>query len=42
MAQPSIDLCEQGKLVFFENASHWVQHDQAERVTALLIDLLRT
>jgi pimeloyl-ACP methyl ester carboxylesterase len=42
MAQPSIELCEQGKLIFFENASHWVQHDEAERVTALLIDLLRT
>ena len=40
MAQPSIDLCDQGKLVFFENASHWVQHDEAERVTALLLDFL--
>jgi pimeloyl-ACP methyl ester carboxylesterase len=40
MAQPSINLCEQGELVFFENASHWVQHDEAERVTAFLLDFL--
>ena len=40
MARPSIDLCDQGELVFFENASHWVQHDEAERVTALLLDFL--
>lgn len=40
MAQQSIDLCEQGELVFFENATHWVQHDEAERVTQLLLDFL--
>ncbi len=27
MAQPSIERCDQGKLVFFEEATHWVQHD---------------
>jgi len=32
MAQPSIDLCENGRLVFFPNATHWVQHDEAEAV----------
>ena len=37
MAQPSIDLCEDGKLVFFEDATHWVQHDEAEKVTQLLL-----
>ena len=37
MAQPSIDLCEDGQLIFFENATHWVQHDEAEAVTAYLI-----
>jgi pimeloyl-ACP methyl ester carboxylesterase len=32
MARPSIELCDDGKLVLFENASHWVQHDEAEAV----------
>ena len=32
MAQPSIDLCENGRLVFFPNATHWLQHDEAEAV----------
>ena len=38
MAQPSIDLCDQGELVFFENATHWVQHEEAEAVTAALLE----
>jgi pimeloyl-ACP methyl ester carboxylesterase len=41
MAQPSIDLCEDGKLVFFEDATHWVQHDEAETVNQLLLDFLQ-
>jgi pimeloyl-ACP methyl ester carboxylesterase len=36
MAQPSIDLCDDGRLVFFEKATHWVQHEAAERVNALI------
>ncbi len=37
MAQPSIDLCDRGRLVFFENATHWVQHEEAERVNELIL-----
>ncbi|GAB2560169.1 alpha/beta fold hydrolase [Spirosoma aerophilum] len=37
MAQPSIDLCDNGRLVFLENASHWVQHEEARRVIELII-----
>ena len=40
MAQPSIDLCEQGELVFFEQASHWVQHERAEEVNRLVVRFL--
>lgn len=40
MAAPSIDLCRDGRLVFFENATHWVQHDEAEAVTNQLIKFL--
>jgi len=38
MAQPSLDLCEQGQLVFFEESSHWVQLDEAEAVNRHLVE----
>jgi pimeloyl-ACP methyl ester carboxylesterase len=38
MAQPSLDLCDEGKLVFFESSSHWVQHDASEAVNKYLAD----
>jgi pimeloyl-ACP methyl ester carboxylesterase len=41
MARPSIDYCDDGKLVLFEDATHWVQHDEADNVTTLLLDFLR-
>ena len=36
MAQPSIDLCDDGRLVFIDEATHWVQHEEPTRVNALL------
>ena len=41
MAQPSIDLCENGKLIFFEDATHWVQHEKAEDVNNHLLEFFR-
>ncbi len=41
MAQPSIDYCDDGQLVFIEEATHWVQHEEAERVNALIGNFLR-
>ena len=41
MAEPSIKLCDQGELVFFEEASHWVQHEEADQVNQHLIEFLR-
>lgn len=38
MAQPSIDLCDDGCLVFLEDASHWVQHEEPETVNRLLLE----
>ncbi|MFZ4814058.1 MAG: alpha/beta fold hydrolase [Phototrophicaceae bacterium] len=38
MAEASIELCDEGKLVLFKDASHFVQHDKAERVNELLLD----
>lgn len=40
MAQPSVDLCTNGRLVFFENATHWVQHEEADAVNQLLIEFI--
>lgn len=40
MARPSIDYCDDGKLVLFEDATHWVQHDEAEAVNQLLLEFL--
>jgi len=40
MAQPSIDMCDDGCLVLIEEATHWVQHDEPERVNQLLGDFL--
>jgi len=37
MARLSIDYCDNGQLVLFENATHWVQHDEAESVNQYLL-----
>jgi pimeloyl-ACP methyl ester carboxylesterase len=41
MAQPSIDLCEEGRLIFFENATHWVQHDEADGVAQIMVSFFK-
>lgn len=38
MAEDSLKLCENGSLRFFPNATHWLQHDEAEAVNAELIE----
>lgn len=38
LAEPSIDLCDQGLLARIEEATHWVQHEEPERVNALIGD----
>jgi pimeloyl-ACP methyl ester carboxylesterase len=40
MARPSLDFCADGKLIFFEDASHWVQHDERELVSQYLLEFL--
>ena len=37
MAPLSVDLCEDGRLVTFEDATHWVLHDEPEEVSQHLI-----
>ncbi|MCS6845722.1 MAG: alpha/beta hydrolase [Caldilineales bacterium] len=40
LAEPSIALCDRGRLVFIEEAGHFVQHEEPERVNALLLEFL--
>jgi pimeloyl-ACP methyl ester carboxylesterase len=40
LAQPSIEMCDDGELVIIENATHWVQHEKPDRVNQLLEDFL--
>jgi pimeloyl-ACP methyl ester carboxylesterase len=40
MARPSLDYCEDGNLIFFPDATHWVQREQADEVNHHLIDFL--
>ncbi len=40
MARPSIDYCDDGKLIFFPEATHWVQHEEAEEVNRNLLEFI--
>jgi pimeloyl-ACP methyl ester carboxylesterase len=40
MAPASANLCVDGRLIMFEDATHWVQHEEAKEVNALLLDFL--
>ena len=37
-AQPSIDLCTNGQLVFLDDATHWAPHEEPARVNQLLLE----
>jgi pimeloyl-ACP methyl ester carboxylesterase len=41
MAQKSIELCDKGRLKFFEDASHWVQHDAADEINRELVEYFK-
>ncbi|MFW6063032.1 MAG: alpha/beta fold hydrolase [Chloroflexota bacterium] len=40
LARLSIQMCDDGRLVYIDEASHWVQHEQAPRVNKLLLDFM--
>ena len=40
MARPSMDYCDEGRLLFFPEATHWVQRDAAEEVNHYLVDFI--
>ena len=41
MAKASIALCEKGRLILVEEATHWVQHEEPERVNRWIEAFLR-
>jgi len=40
LAQQSVNLCDNGQIVFIEGASHWVQHEEPAQVNELLLKFL--
>ena len=40
MAEPSIDLCTDGRLTVIEDATHWVHHEEIDRVNDRLLEFL--
>ncbi|HEX2685363.1 MAG TPA: alpha/beta hydrolase [Kofleriaceae bacterium] len=40
MAQPSVELCDHGKLVMLDDATHWLHWDAPERVNPLIANWL--
>ena len=40
LARPSMDYCDEGNLILFPEATHWVQLDEAESVNHYLADFL--
>lgn len=41
LASESAKLCDDAKILYVENASHWVAHDEPERVTRALLEFLK-
>ena len=40
LAETGLALCDRGEAVHLAEATHWVQHEEPERVNQLLIEFL--
>ena len=40
LAEASIQLCRDGRVVYLDQATHWVQHDEPERVAELIASFI--
>lgn len=40
MVQPSADLCDEVRVEFFDDATHWVLHDEPEQTARLIVEFL--
>lgn len=41
MAQDSLKYCDDGKLIYFDEATHWIQHDEPDRVNQLMLEFFK-
>jgi epoxide hydrolase 4 len=41
MAEESLTYCDQGKVIYFDQATHWLQHEEAAHINPLLADFIR-
>ncbi len=41
LARRSLDRCAEGRLVYIEQASHWLQHEEPEQVNRLILNFLQ-
>lgn len=41
LAPLSLEMCDHGELFILEQATHWIQHDEPQRVNDLLLDFFR-
>ncbi|MHC5212545.1 MAG: alpha/beta fold hydrolase [Planctomycetota bacterium] len=42
LAAPSLARCDRGRIEFLEQATHWLQHEEPDRVNALILEHLRS
>ena len=42
LARPSMDFCDEGTLLFFPEATHWVQHEEGDEVNQHLLEFVFT
>jgi pimeloyl-ACP methyl ester carboxylesterase len=41
LAEASVRLCDDGRIAYLDKSSHWVQHDEPEKVLTLLLEFLK-
>jgi epoxide hydrolase 4 len=41
LAEASIQLCSDGRLVYLDRATHWAPHDEPEKIAAMITEFLR-
>lgn len=41
MAEPSIAKCTNGKLIFMEEATHWLHHEKPDEVNRIIYEFIR-
>lgn len=40
LAKLSLKKCEKGKLVYYPDATHWVQHEKSQEIKELISDFI--